>query len=132
MVSSGMLHRVATWRNIPEDTILQSNRRESLKPYIMKNVVFCDTMMPCGSCYRSENIIFHCCPLRGCELSKHLRKQRFVCYNPTVTDIHDNRDTVARGSLPRPSLGASSLRTKRYQSIFTLKMETMFLRNIGS
>jgi hypothetical protein len=37
MVSSGMLCRVvltrATWRNIPEDTILHSHRRENLKSY---------------------------------------------------------------------------------------------------
>jgi hypothetical protein len=41
MLSSGMLRRVAlvlvltraTWRNIPEDTILHSHRRENLKSY---------------------------------------------------------------------------------------------------
>jgi hypothetical protein len=37
MVSSGMLRRVAlvrtTRRNIPEDTILHSHRRENLKSY---------------------------------------------------------------------------------------------------
>jgi hypothetical protein len=57
MVSSGMLHRVAlvatdvskelsasetsvvtraTWRNIPEDTILHSHRHENLKSYKKK------------------------------------------------------------------------------------------------
>jgi hypothetical protein len=38
MPSSGMLRRVAlvrtTWRNIPEDAILHSHRRENLKPYL--------------------------------------------------------------------------------------------------
>jgi hypothetical protein len=39
MVSSGRLRRVAlltiaTWRNIPEDTIRHSHRRENLKSYI--------------------------------------------------------------------------------------------------
>jgi hypothetical protein len=37
MAPSGMLHRVAltraTWRNIPEDTILHSHCRENLKSY---------------------------------------------------------------------------------------------------
>jgi hypothetical protein len=45
MVSSGMLRRVAlvrrraTRRNIPEDTILHSHRRENLKSYTLNNVL---------------------------------------------------------------------------------------------
>jgi hypothetical protein len=38
----------ATWRNIPEDDILQSHRRENLKSY-MKNAFFWD-ITSCGSC----------------------------------------------------------------------------------
>jgi hypothetical protein len=42
MVSSGMLRHVAlvraTWRNIPEDTILHSHSRENLKSYKSQNV----------------------------------------------------------------------------------------------
>jgi hypothetical protein len=39
----------ASRRNIPEDGILHSHRRENLK-YYMKNAVFGDIMTPCGSC----------------------------------------------------------------------------------
>jgi hypothetical protein len=38
---------------------------------------------------------------------------------------HDDGDTVARGFLPRPSWGASSLQTKGTQSLFRLKMEAI-------
>jgi hypothetical protein len=31
----------ATWRNIPEDTILRSHRRENLKSYILYILYFC-------------------------------------------------------------------------------------------
>jgi hypothetical protein len=43
IVSSGMLRHVAptraTRRNIPEDTILHSHRRENLKPYIALSTI---------------------------------------------------------------------------------------------
>jgi hypothetical protein len=43
MVSSGMLRRVvltrATRRNIPEDTIFHSHRRENLRPYTIREMI---------------------------------------------------------------------------------------------
>jgi hypothetical protein len=55
MVFSGMLRRVAlvrraTWRNIPEDTILLSHCRENLKSYIVQDIL-------CSSL----NVIFSTC-----------------------------------------------------------------------
>jgi hypothetical protein len=38
---------------------------------------------------------------------------------------HDKGDTLARGSLPRPSWGTSWWRTKRTSMFFTLKMEAI-------
>jgi hypothetical protein len=53
MVSSGMLRRVAlvsvltrtTRRNIPEDTILHSHRRENLKSYITETLFTHDAIV---------------------------------------------------------------------------------------
>jgi hypothetical protein len=44
--SEKLVHRRAKRRNMPEDAILQSHRRENLKSYISKEVIGLKEMLP--------------------------------------------------------------------------------------
>jgi hypothetical protein len=65
--------------------------------------------------HRGQNCKIWC--FRDETSSTHSPKQRLVNCISTVTDRHDDGDTVARGSLPRPPWGTFSPRTKGAQNI---------------
>jgi hypothetical protein len=58
-------------------------------------------------------------------------KQRLISYISRVTGRQDNRDAVARNSLPRPPSDTFSLRTKETNSHYPEDGGDVFLRNVG-